>query len=85
MPLPRVLPLNCANAVVIRAQEMDARGTGVYLGPDYAEKFQHSSDYDYLGIGPPSPKFYRRMPSPRSPIRHTAPDLGISRRQARLA
>lgn len=57
---------------------MDARGTGVYLDPDYTDKF-HSSDYNYLGIGPPSPKFFRRMPSPRSPIRHTAPaDLGIT-------
>ena len=61
---------------------MDARGTGVYLDPDYAEKFQHSSDYNYLGVNPPSPKFYRRIPSP---IRSTAPvDLGIALRNGCL-
>lgn len=53
-------------------QEMDARGTGVYLDPDYTDKF-HSPDYNYLGICPPSPKFLRRTSSPRSPIRQTAP------------
>jgi hypothetical protein len=49
-------------------KELEPRATDVYLDPDYNDKFQ-SADLDFLGIGPPSPKFYsRRVPSaPKAP------------------
>jgi hypothetical protein len=47
----------------VSGKELEPRATDVYLDPDYNDKFQ-SADLDFLGIGPPSPKFYsRRVPS----------------------
>lgn len=46
---------------------MEPRATGVYLEPEFTDKFQ-SADLDFLGIGPPSPKVYsRRVPAPKPP------------------
>nr|CAH0110546.1 unnamed protein product [Daphnia galeata] len=54
---------NSQERLRLRLQELEPRATDVYLDPDYNDKFQ-SADLDFLGIGPPSPKFYsRRVPS----------------------
>ncbi|XP_057375238.1 neuronal acetylcholine receptor subunit alpha-10-like [Daphnia carinata] len=54
---------NSQERLRLRLQELEPRATDVYLDPEFSDKFQ-SAELDFLGIGPPSPKFYsRRVPS----------------------
>lgn len=56
-------------------KEMEPRASGVYLEPEFTDKFQ-SADLDFLGIGPPSPKVYsRRVPAPKPP-QLSSPEAG---------
>ena len=53
-------------------QEMEPRTSGVYLEPEFTDKFQ-SADLDFLGIGPPSPKLYSRRSGPKPPPQQPSP------------
>ena len=55
----------CVCVYVYFIKDLDSF-TGIHLDPECAEKF-HTPELDYLGIGPPSPRFRtRRVNSPKT-------------------
>lgn len=57
----------------MRFKEMEPRTSGVYLQPEYTDKFS-ANDLDFLGIGPPSPKIYSRRIPPQKPQQLSSPE-----------
>lgn len=76
--VPKLVKLNWSFLFIDanNLKELEPRASGVYLDPEYTEKFQ-STELDFLGIGPPSPKFYsRRAPVPKPPQPPLSPENG---------